>query len=89
MLIRMVIAVPLENLHATVKFFDKQQIVIRTTEFTPGNGERKKTKYLSTPEREQVARIKDRNRGQSRVVAEKFGVTAGVIRSIWRGASDD
>ena len=82
-IIRMVIAVPLENLNATVKFFDKNKIVIRTTEFTQANGDRKKHKFLDEGERNAIASIKNRSRGEATLVAERFGVTANVIRRIW------
>ena len=83
MLIKMTVAVPLEYLHATVKFFDKHKVAIRGTEFTPSNGVKKK-KFLTEDERKQVAAIKDRARGRAVVVANQFGVTAGVVRAIWK-----
>jgi hypothetical protein len=82
MMIRMTIAVPLEYLHATVKFFDKNSIVIRGTEFAPGNGVTKR-RYLTDEQRKQIAAIKDRARGRAVVVANEYGVSDGVIRKIW------
>lgn len=83
MMIRMTIAVPLEHLHATVKFFDKNSIVIRGTEMVQ-SGLKKERKYLTEEERKAVKAIKDRSRGQAVQVAQNFGVTPGVIRSIWK-----
>jgi hypothetical protein len=81
--IKMQIVVPLAELPAVVKFFEKHSVAMKSSEFTNGEAGRKKKVFLSEAQKGEIAKIKDRARGRAGAVAAQYGVSVSVIRRIW------